>query len=85
MPERPVHAFTFVRGHPQESRLPRTTHRRHLRIHDEAELVEPQGQLGSAAYMRITPPLSWSFNLEGLPFSHDREVKVQRTVHEPGA
>ncbi|GAA0997427.1 hypothetical protein GCM10009555_094990 [Acrocarpospora macrocephala] len=36
------------------------------------------------AYMRT---LSWSFNLEGLPFTHDREVKVRRTVHDsaPGA
>lgn len=56
---------------------------RYLRIYGEAELVERQGQFGSAAYMRITPTLSWSFNLEGLPFTHDREVKVRRTVHEP--
>ncbi|MEO3858164.1 PPOX class F420-dependent oxidoreductase [Acrocarpospora sp. B8E8] len=62
---------------------------RYLRIYGEAELVERQGQFGPAAYMRITPTLSWSFNLEGLPFAHDREVKVRRTVHdsapEPGA
>ncbi|MBE1582124.1 hypothetical protein H4W80_000382 [Nonomuraea angiospora] len=31
--------------------------------------------------MRITPTVSWSFNLEGQPFSHDREVTVRRTVH----
>jgi hypothetical protein len=23
-----------------------------------------------------------SFNLEGLPFTHDREVNVRRTVHQ---
>ncbi len=32
--------------------------------------------------MRITPAISWSFNLEGLPFTHDREVNVRRTVHQ---
>ncbi|MFC4014231.1 PPOX class F420-dependent oxidoreductase [Nonomuraea purpurea] len=62
---------------------------RYLRLYGEAELVQREGQFGPAAYMRITPTLSWSFNLEGLPFTHDREVKVRRTVHtpapEPGA
>ncbi|MET7336974.1 PPOX class F420-dependent oxidoreductase [Nonomuraea sp. NPDC005650] len=59
---------------------------RYLRIYGDAELVERQGRFGPASYMRITPTVSWSFNLEGLPFSHDREVHVQRTVHqtEPG-
>ena len=54
---------------------------RYLRIYGNAELVERQGQFGPAAYMRITPTISWSFNLEGLPFTHDREVNVRRTVH----
>ena len=58
---------------------------RYLRIYGDAELVERQGRFGSAAYMRITPTLSWSFNLEGLPFTHDREVIVRRTVHQAGA
>jgi len=30
----------------------------------------------------ITPTTSWSWNLEGLPSSHNREVVVHRTVHE---
>jgi pyridoxamine 5'-phosphate oxidase family protein len=55
---------------------------RYLRIYGSAELVERQGQFGPAAYMRITPTISWSFNLEGLPFTHDREVNVRRTVHQ---
>lgn len=55
---------------------------RYLRIYGEAELVERQGQFGPATYMRITPTLSWSFNLEGLPFTHDHEVKIRRTVHD---
>ncbi|MFC5834402.1 PPOX class F420-dependent oxidoreductase [Nonomuraea insulae] len=59
---------------------------RYLRIYGEAELVERQGQFGPAPYMRITPDVSWSFNLEGLPFSHDQKIDVRRTVHTgPGA
>ena len=55
---------------------------RGLRIYGTAELVEREGQFGPAPYMRITPTISWSWNLEGLPFSHDRKVVVHRTVHE---
>jgi pyridoxamine 5'-phosphate oxidase family protein len=55
---------------------------RYLRIYGTAELLERQGQFGSAPYVRITPTISWSWNPEGLPFSHDREVVVHRTVHE---
>jgi pyridoxamine 5'-phosphate oxidase family protein len=54
---------------------------RYLRIYGEADLVERSGMFGPGAYMRITPTISWSFNLEGLPFSHDRAVDVRRTVH----
>ena len=55
---------------------------RYLRIYGTAELVERQGQFGPAPYMRITPAISWSWNLEGRPFRHDREVVAQRTVHQ---
>ena len=55
---------------------------RYLRIYGTAELVERQGQFGPAPYLRITPTISWSWNLEGRPFRHDREVVVQRTVHQ---
>ena len=55
---------------------------RGLRIYGTAELVERRGQFGLARYMRITPTISWSWNLEGLPFSYDRQVVVHRTVHE---
>lgn len=54
---------------------------RYLRIYGDAELLEREGRFGSGAYMRITPTLSWSFNLEGEPFTHDRRVPVRRTVH----
>jgi pyridoxamine 5'-phosphate oxidase family protein len=55
---------------------------RYLRIYGNAELTERQGQFGPGGYLRITPTISWSFNLEGLPFTHDREVNVRRTVHQ---
>jgi len=54
---------------------------RYLRVYGTAELVERTGQFGAAPYMRITPTTSWSFNLDGGSFSHDREVVVQRTDH----
>lgn len=54
---------------------------RYLRIYGTAELVDRQGRFGPASYMRITPTISWSWNLDGRPFTHDREVVVQRTVH----
>ncbi|MEI2700733.1 MAG: PPOX class F420-dependent oxidoreductase [Microthrixaceae bacterium] len=54
---------------------------RYLRVYGTAEIVERQGQFGSAPYMRITPTVSWSFNLEGQPFSHDREITINRTEH----
>jgi pyridoxamine 5'-phosphate oxidase family protein len=58
---------------------------RYLRIYGTAELVKRSGQFGSAPYMRITPTISWSWNLEGRPFTHDREVVVRRKVHEAAA
>jgi pyridoxamine 5'-phosphate oxidase family protein len=58
---------------------------RYLRIYGTAELVERTGQFGPAPCMRITPSISWSFNLGGTPFSHDREVRVERTVHQASA
>jgi pyridoxamine 5'-phosphate oxidase family protein len=58
---------------------------RYLRIYGNAELVERDGRFGRAAYMRITPAVSWSFNLKGLPFTHDGEFNHRRTVHNPAA
>ena len=31
--------------------------------------------------MQITPTISWSFNLDGRSFTHDREVVPRRTLH----
>ncbi len=55
---------------------------RYLRIYGTAELVDRQGRFGPAPYMRITPTVSWSWNLAGSPFTHDREVHPRRTVHQ---
>jgi pyridoxamine 5'-phosphate oxidase family protein len=57
---------------------------RYLRIYGNAELVERQGQFGPGAYMRITPTISWSFNLEGRPFTRAGDVDVRRAVHQSG-
>lgn len=58
---------------------------RYLRIYGTAELVERSGKLGPGSYIEITPTVSWSSNLEALPFSPDREVVIRRTVHQPAA
>jgi pyridoxamine 5'-phosphate oxidase family protein len=55
---------------------------RFMRIYGTAELIEREGQFGPAPYMRITPTISWSWNLAGRPFSHDSEQPgPRRTVH----
>ena len=54
---------------------------RYLRVYGEADLVEREGQFGPAHYLRITPTVSWSFNLDGRPFTHDEKVTTTRTVH----
>jgi pyridoxamine 5'-phosphate oxidase family protein len=58
---------------------------RYLRIYGSAEFVEREGRFGRAVYMRVTPAISWSFNLEGRPFTSDREVSVRRIVHQSAA
>jgi pyridoxamine 5'-phosphate oxidase family protein len=57
---------------------------RFMRIYGVAELIERQGQFGTAPYMRITPTISWSWNLDGRPFSHDSDGNQsgpRRTIH----
>lgn len=56
---------------------------RGVRIYGSAELVSrKEGQFGPGQYMRITPTVSWSWNLEGRPTTHDRPVVYRRVVHE---
>jgi pyridoxamine 5'-phosphate oxidase family protein len=57
---------------------------RFLRIYGVAELIERQGQFGPGSYLRITPTISWSWNLDGRPFGHgsdDNRSGPRRTVH----
>jgi pyridoxamine 5'-phosphate oxidase family protein len=60
---------------------------RFLRVYGTAELVERTGRFGPATYMRITPGISWSWNLDGRPFSHDQydPAAPRRTVHQPAS
>lgn len=58
---------------------------RYLRVYGTAELVQREGQFGPAPYLRITPTVSWSFNLDGRPFTPDREVVPRRAVHHAAA
>ena len=58
---------------------------RYLRIYGEAELVEHEGRFGLGTYLRVTPTVSWSFNLEGRPFTYDDKVTTTRTVHSSEA
>ena len=55
---------------------------RYLRIYGTAEIVERPGQFGPGPYMRITPAISWSFNLDGQPFTHHNRIGVRRTTHQ---
>ena len=56
---------------------------RGLRIYGNAELLDRQEcQFGPGHYMRITPAVSWSWNLEGRPTTHNQKVIYRRAVHE---
>ena len=55
---------------------------RFLRVYGTAELIERPGQFGPGMYLRITPEISWSWNLEGRPFGDDaQQAGPRRTVH----
>ncbi|MFI2211413.1 PPOX class F420-dependent oxidoreductase [Streptomyces sp. NPDC020141] len=54
-----------------------------MRIYGVAdEPFERVGLVGPGLYMRVTPTLSWSWNLEGLPVGAEWYEPV-RTVHRP--
>ncbi|PSK85018.1 pyridoxamine 5'-phosphate oxidase family protein [Murinocardiopsis flavida] len=56
---------------------------RFLRVYGTAELIERAGRFGTAPYMRITPTVSWSWNLEARGFGDDKDEFVPlRTVHQ---
>jgi pyridoxamine 5'-phosphate oxidase family protein len=55
---------------------------RFLRVYGTAELIERAGRFGSGAYMRITPEISWSWNLDASPYGDDAvRSGPRRTVH----
>jgi pyridoxamine 5'-phosphate oxidase family protein len=61
---------------------------RFLRVYGTADVVERDGYVGRGSYLRITPTVSWSWNLEGRPFTGEsgeeqREPGITRTVHRP--
>jgi pyridoxamine 5'-phosphate oxidase family protein len=56
---------------------------RALRVYGEAEPpVERVGMVGPGLYSRITPTVSWSWNLAGEP-AGERWYDATRTVHKP--
>lgn len=61
---------------------------RFLRIYGTAEVVERDGGFGQGTYLRITPTISWSWNLDGRPFTGEAsgdQPEPRRTRHrEPG-
>jgi pyridoxamine 5'-phosphate oxidase family protein len=57
---------------------------RFLRVYGTAEVVERQGRFGPARYMRITPKISWSWNLDGPSFNEENPSGPRRTVHRGG-
>lgn len=55
---------------------------RGVRVYGTAETVELEnGMFGRGHYLRITPVVSWSWNIEGPAFIKDRFV-TNRTVHQ---
>ena len=60
---------------------------RGVRVYGEADgPVERTGMVGPGQYLRITPTVSWSWNLDGAP-AGDTWYESRRTVHrvEAGA
>ncbi|HYR61400.1 MAG TPA: PPOX class F420-dependent oxidoreductase [Actinomycetota bacterium] len=54
---------------------------RSLRLYGTAELIERTGRFGPGQYMRITPTISWSSNLDGRPFEAGADFGPRRTIH----
>lgn len=56
---------------------------RELRVYGDAEPpIERVGMMGPGHYSRITPRVSWSWNLAGEP-AGEQWYPAKRTVHEP--
>ena len=56
---------------------------RALRVYGDAEpAIERVGMVGPGLYCRVTPRVSWSWNLAGEP-AGERWYDANRTVHTP--
>jgi pyridoxamine 5'-phosphate oxidase family protein len=56
---------------------------RALRVYGDAEpAIERVGMMGPGLYSRITPTVSWSWNLAGEP-AGEQWYPAKRTVHKP--
>lgn len=53
---------------------------RGIRVYGSGEIVEREGQFGPGIYMRVTPAVSWSWNIEGPAFV-DGRFAPNRTEH----
>jgi pyridoxamine 5'-phosphate oxidase family protein len=63
---------------------------RFLRVYGTADIVERDGYAGRKEYLRITPTISWSWNLGGRSYAGEGgrdqfETRVTRTVHDSPA
>lgn len=58
---------------------------RGIRVYGHAEQpIERDGMVGPGTYMRITPTISWSWNMEGEPVG-DTWYESRRAIHQvPG-
>jgi pyridoxamine 5'-phosphate oxidase family protein len=55
-----------------------------IRIYGTAEdPIDRVGMVGPGHYVRVTPTISWSWNLEGAP-AGDTWCEARRTVHQRG-
>lgn len=57
---------------------------RGIRIYGTAEPVERVGMFGPGAYLRLTPLVSWSWNIEGPAFVRGRFAN-NKVVHSQGS
>jgi pyridoxamine 5'-phosphate oxidase family protein len=53
---------------------------RGIRVYGTVDLVEREGMFGAGVYMRITPQVSWSWNVEG-PAVVDSRFLPHKTTH----
>jgi pyridoxamine 5'-phosphate oxidase family protein len=60
---------------------------RFLRVYGRAEMLQRSGPFGAGPYLRITPVISWSWNLDGRPPDPGDPFArgPQRAVHQAGS